>query len=91
MCLYVNSGAVKPKTLRDITLLINIARGRLLDYEAVVQSLRSGHLGGLGIDVTWTEPVDPEEVILKFNNVIITPHVAGVTEYSYRSMAKVRA
>jgi phosphoglycerate dehydrogenase-like enzyme len=69
--------------------LVNIARGRLLDYKAVFDHLESGHLGGLGIDVAWTEPFDPDDQILKFPNVIITPHVAGVTEYSYRTMAKV--
>uniref|UniRef100_A0A7N0U7Z2 D-isomer specific 2-hydroxyacid dehydrogenase NAD-binding domain-containing protein n=1 Tax=Kalanchoe fedtschenkoi TaxID=63787 RepID=A0A7N0U7Z2_KALFE len=51
--------------------------------------LESGHLGGLGIDVAWTEPVDPTDPILKLQNVLINPHVAGVTERSYRSMAKV--
>ncbi|XP_066398927.1 uncharacterized protein [Miscanthus floridulus] len=71
--------------------LVNIARGGLLDYKAVFDHLESGHLGGLGIDVAWTEPFDPEDPILKFSNVIITPHVAGVTEYSYRTMAKVCA
>ncbi|KAF7836436.1 D-3-phosphoglycerate dehydrogenase [Senna tora] len=70
-------------------LLVNIARGGLIDYESVVRHLESGHLGGLGIDVAWTEPFDPEDPILKHKNVIITPHVAGVTEHSYRSMAKV--
>uniref|UniRef100_J3MJW3 Phosphoglycerate dehydrogenase n=2 Tax=Oryza brachyantha TaxID=4533 RepID=J3MJW3_ORYBR len=69
--------------------LVNIARGGLLDYDAVFNHLKSGHLGGLGIDVAWTEPYDPEDPILKFPNVIITPHIAGVTEYSYRTMAKV--
>ena len=70
-------------------LLVNIARGGLLDYEAVLYHLESGHLGGLGIDVAWTEPFDPDDPILKFNNVLITPHIGGVTEHSYRSMAKV--
>lgn len=70
--------------------LVNIARGGLIDYEAVVKHLESGHLGGLGTDVAWTEPFDPQDKILKFNNVIMTPHIAGVTEHSYRSMAKVR-
>lgn len=60
-----------------------------MDYDAVLTHLRSGHLGGLGIDVTWTEPFDPDDAILKFPDVIITPHVAGVTELSYRYMAKV--
>ncbi|KAK0578092.1 hypothetical protein LWI29_004982 [Acer saccharum] len=46
-------------------------------------------MGGLGIDVAWTEPFNLDDPILKFNNVIITPHVAAVTEHSYRSTAKV--
>ncbi|GAB2231166.1 hypothetical protein Droror1_Dr00027454 [Drosera rotundifolia] len=69
--------------------LVNVARGGLLDYDAVASNLKSGHLGGLGIDVAWSEPFDPDDPILKFPNVLITPHVAGITEHSYRSMAKV--
>ncbi|RLN29506.1 hypothetical protein C2845_PM05G20170 [Panicum miliaceum] len=69
--------------------LVNIARGRLLDYKAVLSHLESGHLSGLGIDVAWMEPFDPEDPILKFSNVIITPHVAGITEYSLRTTAKI--
>ncbi|KAK6940343.1 D-isomer specific 2-hydroxyacid dehydrogenase, NAD-binding domain, partial [Dillenia turbinata] len=76
-------------SMKKGSLLVNIARGGILDYEAVAHHLKSGHLGGLGIDVAWSEPFDPEDPILKFPNVIITPHVAGVTEFSYRSMAKV--
>ncbi|XP_021278340.1 uncharacterized protein LOC110412179 isoform X2 [Herrania umbratica] len=76
-------------SMKKGALLVNIARGSLLDYEAVLHHLESGHLGGLGIDVAWTEPFDPDDPILKFKNIIITPHVAGVTEHSYRSMAKV--
>ena len=60
-----------------------------MDYEAVIKNLESGHLGGLGTDVAWTEPFNPDDQIFKFKNVIMTPHVAGVTEHSYRSMAKV--
>ncbi|KAL2241773.1 uncharacterized protein LOC105159544 isoform X1 [Sesamum indicum] len=94
-CLAMNSetaGIVDKdfiSSMRKGALLINIARGGLLDYEAVLHHLKSGHLGGLGIDVAWTEPFDPDDAILKFPNVIITPHVAGVTECSYRFMAKV--
>ncbi|KAL5558439.1 hypothetical protein UlMin_034650 [Ulmus minor] len=76
-------------SMRKGALLVNIARGGLLDYEAVYHSLESNHLGGLGIDVAWTEPFNPDDPILKFDNVIITPHVAGLTEHSCRSMAKI--
>ncbi|KAJ7982586.1 glyoxylate/hydroxypyruvate reductase HPR3 [Quillaja saponaria] len=94
-CLSLNSqtaGIINKQfisLMKKGALLVNIARGGLLDYEAVAYNLESGHLGGLGIDVAWTEPFDPTDPILKFKNVIITPHVAGVTEQSYRSMAKV--
>ncbi|KAJ0969407.1 hypothetical protein J5N97_022284 [Dioscorea zingiberensis] len=76
-------------SMRKGSLLVNIARGGLLDYKAVFHHLQSGHLGGLAIDVAWTEPFDPEDPILKFPNVLITPHLAGVTEHSYRKMAKI--
>ena len=69
--------------------MVNVARGGLLEYDTVADGLKSGHLGGLGIDVAWKEPFDPNDPILQHPNVIITPHVAGVTEHSYRSMAKV--
>lgn len=94
-CLSMNKETVgilnKPflSSMKKGALLVNIARGGLLDYGAVVQHLESGHLGGLGIDVAWKEPFDPNDPVLKFKNVILTPHVAGVTEHSYRSMAKV--
>lgn len=70
-------------------LLVNIARGGILEYESVYEFLKCGHLGGLGMDVAWTEPFNPDDPILNFKNVIITPHVAGVTESSFRSMSKV--
>ncbi|KAL5719373.1 hypothetical protein ACHQM5_012162 [Ranunculus cassubicifolius] len=95
ICLSLNNetaGIINEKfvsCMKKGALLVNIARGGLLDYNAVYNGLDSGHLGGLGIDVAWTEPFDPDDDILKFGNVIITPHVAGVTEYAYRTMAKV--
>ncbi|KAK8480743.1 hypothetical protein V6N13_145207 [Hibiscus sabdariffa] len=94
-CLSLNKetvGVVNQSFLSSMkkgALLVNIARGGLLDYEAVVHHLESGHLGGLGTDVAWREPFDPDDPILKFKNVILTPHVAGVTQHSYRIMSKV--
>lgn len=70
--------------------VVNIARGGLLDYDAVLAGIESGHLGGLAIDVAWTEPFDPTDPILQHPNVLITPHVGGVTDLSYQAMGKVR-
>ncbi|KAG2391678.1 D-3-phosphoglycerate dehydrogenase [Vigna angularis] len=84
MAIYLMLGLLR----KHGALLVNIARGGIVDYEAVINNLESGHLGGLGTDVAWTEPFNPDDQIFKFKNVIMTPHVAGVTEHSYRSMAK---
>ena len=69
-------------------LLINAARGALVDYGAVCDALATGHLGGAGLDVYWSEPILPSDPILTLPNVIATPHVAGVTDRSYADIAQ---
>jgi phosphoglycerate dehydrogenase-like enzyme len=66
--------------------LVNVGRGPVVDYDALLAALRSGHLAGAGLDVAWSEPVDPGDELLK-ENVIVTPHIGGVTVESYAKMA----
>lgn len=73
-------GAAEIDTMKKGALLVNTARASLIDYAAALEGIRSGHLGGLGLDVWWNEPVDPEDELLRFDNVIVTPHVAGSAE-----------
>ena len=57
--------------------LINVARGKLIDDEAVVEALRDGRLGGAALDVFTREPLEPSSPYWDLPNVIITPHTAG--------------
>ena len=58
-------------------LLINIARGKLIDDEAVIEALKDGRLGGAALDVFTREPLDASSPYWDLPNVIITPHTAG--------------
>ena len=67
--------------------LVNVARGGLVDHDALERSLASGRIAGAGLDVFWSEPPDPAHPLFK-HNVIATPHVAGVTDDSYEGIAR---
>lgn len=76
-------------------VLVNVARGGLVDPSAALSALRSGKALALALDVQWEEPVDvlKEDFreLCAHERVVLTPHVAGVTEESYRGMAEVVA
>ena len=57
--------------------LINVGRGNAIDHEALKAALKSGQLAGAGLDVTEPEPLPAEDELWNFDNVIITPHIAG--------------
>jgi len=57
--------------------LINVARGKLIDDEAVVSALRDGRLGGAALDVFTREPLETSSPYWDLPNVIVTPHTAG--------------
>ena len=60
-------------------VLINCARGGLVDEAALVKALEAGRLGGAGLDVTEPEPARPDHPLFRMPNVILTPHFAPDT------------
>lgn len=65
-------GIMKPDAV-----LVNVARGAVVDEPALIQALRDGRLGAAGLDVTEVEPLPADSPLWEMQNVIVTPHVSG--------------
>lgn len=84
-----------PRVLRPLLLdllqksgyILNAARGPIINKKALMEALDSGYLGGVALDVYWKEPPEPNDPILDYPNVMATPHIAGVSDVSYRGIA----
>jgi len=63
-------------------LLINVSQPQMIDREAVRQALASGRLGGFGLDTFYDEPGSADDPLLKFRNVIISPHLGGSPRFN---------
>lgn len=76
--------AARIARMKPGAVLINAARGGVVDEPAVADALRSGHLGGAALDVFEAEPLsaDGARIFQGLDNLILTPHIAGVTEQS---------
>lgn len=88
-----SKGMINPASIyfmKDGAILINAARGPVVDSQAVADALNSGKLAGAGIDVFETEPpLDPKHPLLHTPNTIVTPHVAFATEESMEKRAEI--
>ncbi|MBI2395345.1 MAG: hypothetical protein HYV09_37595 [Deltaproteobacteria bacterium] len=77
--------------MRPGALVVNVARGGLVQRGALERALGSGRLGGVGLDVFWEEPWDPRDPLFARDDVLVLPHVAGSTEESFGRIAAIVA
>jgi D-3-phosphoglycerate dehydrogenase / 2-oxoglutarate reductase len=70
------------------SLLINVARGPLVVEKALIDALARGHIAGAALDVFDTQPLPTDHPFLSLPNVILTPHMAGITEESMLRMGQ---
>ncbi|MDI3502371.1 MAG: D-3-phosphoglycerate dehydrogenase / 2-oxoglutarate reductase [Archaeoglobi archaeon] len=74
--------------MKDGVIIVNTARGPVIDTDALVRALESGKVSAAGLDVHETEPLPEDHPIRKFKNVILTPHAAWYTNYSIYDMKR---
>jgi D-3-phosphoglycerate dehydrogenase len=80
------------KTMIDLmkptAILINIARGPIVDSAAIVTALKEGRLGGAAMDVHDHHPLEGSELVFNAPNLLLTPHIASITATSLQKMSE---
>ncbi len=80
-------GAEQVGYMKPTAYLINCARGAIIDEVALVRALREGRIAGAGIDVFDQEPPTPENPLFQLENVVLTPHIAGLSHETNRRLS----
>jgi phosphoglycerate dehydrogenase-like enzyme len=83
-------GLIGPEELSQMrhgAVIVNTSRGGIIDEAALAEALMAGSIGGAGIDVFEAEPPPAGHPLFALDNVVLAPHVAGVTEASMKHMA----
>ncbi|MGA8478982.1 MAG: 2-hydroxyacid dehydrogenase [Chthoniobacterales bacterium] len=84
-------GAKQLAVMPPGSVLINCARGTLVDYDAVCDALDSDHLWGAGFDVFPEEPIPANSRLLKTPHIVMTPHIAGASKQTAEKAARIAA
>jgi len=74
--------------MKPWAILVNTARGGIVDHEALLAALRTGRVGAAGLDVTEPEPLPPNHPLMQCERIIITPHVGSATVETRRRMGQ---
>jgi len=78
---YHMIGERELKLMKPTGILINVARGKVIDESALIKALKERWIFSAGLDVFETEPLPPESELWELDNVVITPHIAGLNPH----------
>ncbi|MBO0691729.1 MAG: D-2-hydroxyacid dehydrogenase [Acidimicrobiaceae bacterium] len=85
-CLFDDAAFVG---MKNGAILVNVTRGEIVDGDALVRALASGRLGGAALDVAPVEPLPADHPLWSFDNVVMTPHTAGASQFrAHRNLAR---
>lgn len=79
-------GEKELKRMKPTAYLINTARGAVIDEQALVRALQEKLIAGAGLDVFEKEPADPDNPLLKMDNVVVTPHTASYSDVAFKRL-----
>ena len=82
-------GSDELKLMKQSAYLINVARAQVVNKDALLKSLKEGNIAGAAFDVFWKEPVDSKDELLKLDNFLLTPHIAGWTHEAIDSITDI--
>jgi len=77
--------------MKNTACLINLARGGVVDQDALIRALVDGQIAGAGLDVFDPEPIPANHPLLKLPNFVITPHIASASKQTCILMARMAA
>jgi phosphoglycerate dehydrogenase-like enzyme len=80
-------GEAELRAMQPHAYLVNIARGRVIDEKMLIRALQEGWIGGVGLDVTEEEPLPPDSPLFSLPNVILTPHISGISVHYDKRLA----
>jgi D-2-hydroxyacid dehydrogenase (NADP+) len=86
---YHMIGAKELDCMKDTAILINVARGGVVDQEALIDALIEKKIAGAGLDVFEGEPLSPDSKLWNLENVILTPHVAGSRRDYFKKVGEI--
>ena len=84
-------GEAELRRMRSTAILVNTARGPVVDGRALHRALEEGWISGAGLDVTEPEPIAPDDPLLAMDGVVVTPHVGSASRGSRRAMCMLAA